>query len=67
MGKPTQRDEMPLHPKVALEPFYKWGMEFVGPIDPTSGHKKYIIVCIDYLKKWVEEKTVMVATEEKLV
>ena len=56
MGKPTQRDEMPLHLQLALEPFDKWGMEFVGPIDPLYGQKKYIIVCTDYLTEWVGEK-----------
>ena len=64
MGKPTQRDEIPLHPQVSLDPFDKWGMDFVGPIDPPFGQKKYIIVCTDYLTNWVETKAVKVATEE---
>ena len=63
----SQRDEMPLHPQVALEPFDKWGMEFFGPIYPPSKQKKYIIVCTDYLTKWAETKVVRVATEEKVV
>ena len=50
-------DEMPLHPQVALEPFDKWGMEFVGPIDPPSGKMKYIIVCTDYMTKWAEKSS----------
>ena len=49
MGKPTQRDEMPLHPQVALETFDNWDMDFVGPIDPPSRKNKYIIVCTDFL------------------
>eukprot|EP00253_Pinus_taeda_P016882 PITA_16882 len=53
MGKPTSRDEMPLQPQVALEPFDNWGMDLIGPIDPPSGKRKYIIVCIDYLTKVV--------------
>ena len=67
MGKHTPRDEMPLQPQVTLEPFDKWGMDFIGPINPPSGQKKYIIVCIDYLTKWDETKAVMVATEEKVI
>ena len=66
MGIPTERDEIPLHPHMALEPFDKWGMGFVGPIDPPSKQKKYIIVCTDYLTKWVETKAVKVETEEKV-
>jgi len=37
MGKPTPMDEMPLQPQVALEPFDKWGMYFVGLVDPPVG------------------------------
>ena len=61
-----QMDEMPLHPQVALEPFDKWGVDFVGPIDPASRQNKCIIVYTDYLTKWIEAKLVKVATEEKV-
>ena len=67
MGKPTQRDEMPFHPQMDLETFENWGMEFIGPIDPPSGQKNYIIVCTGYLTKCAETKVVKVETEEKLV
>eukprot|EP00253_Pinus_taeda_P021537 PITA_21537 len=43
MGKPTPRDEMPLQPQVALEPFDKRGMDFIGSIDPPLGQKKEIV------------------------
>jgi len=36
MGRPTPRDKMPLQPQVTFEPFNKWGMNFIGPIDPPS-------------------------------
>ena len=41
---------------------HKWGMDLIGPIDPPSRQKKYIIVYTDYLKKWVEKKAVKVGT-----
>ena len=55
-----------MHHQVSLEPFEKRCMDFIGFIDPPSGQKKYIIVFIDYLTKWVETKYVEVATEEKV-
>eukprot|EP00253_Pinus_taeda_P020193 PITA_20193 len=66
MGKPTPKDEMPVQPQVTFEPFEKWGMDFVGPINPPSKQKQYIIVCTDYLTKWVETKAIKEATEEKV-
>ena len=56
MGQPIRTDEMPLNPQMALTPFDKWGMDFIGPIDPPSNGKSYILVCIDYLTRWVEAK-----------
>eukprot|EP00253_Pinus_taeda_P023420 PITA_23420 len=56
MGRPTPIDEMPLQPQVTFAPFDKWCMDFIRPIDPPSKKKIYIIVCTDYLAKWVETK-----------
>ena len=57
---------MPLQPQVTFEPFEKWGMDFVGPINPPSKQKQYIIVSTDYLTKCAETKAIKVATEEKV-
>eukprot|EP00253_Pinus_taeda_P021739 PITA_21739 len=67
MGKPTPRDEMPLQPQVTFEPFEKWGMDFVGPMNPPSKQRSYIIVCTDYLTKWAETKAIKATKEEKVV
>ena len=41
-------------------------MDFIGPIDPPLGQKKYITVCTDYLTKWAKTKAIKVATEQKV-
>jgi len=58
---------MPLQPQVTFKPFEKWGMDFVGPVNPPSKKKSYIIVRTDYLTKWAETKVIKEETEEKVV
>ena len=47
---------MPLRPLMEARAFAKWGIDFVGPIDPPAYRTpaQYIIVARDYLTKWVE-------------
>ena len=49
-------DEMHLQPQIVVAPFDKWGIDFVGPIEPPLVGKSYILVCTDYVTKWAEAK-----------
>ena len=55
---PICKDNMPLQPMMGARAFAKWGIDFVGPINPPAYRTRaqYIIVATDYLKKWVEAK-----------
>nr|GEV00020.1 reverse transcriptase domain-containing protein [Tanacetum cinerariifolium] len=54
-GKISQRDEMPQNAIQVCEIFDVWGINFMGPFTYSKG-KKYILVAVDYLSKWVEAK-----------
>ena len=63
MGKLVQLDKMPPQTQLVVEPFEKWALNFVVPIKPPSMQKSYILVCIDYVTKWVEVRALPQAIE----
>eukprot|EP00253_Pinus_taeda_P026557 PITA_26557 len=67
MGRLVAFDEMPLHPQIAIEPFEKWAFDFVGPISQISNNKKYILLCTNYVTKWVEAKALYATTKTVVV
>jgi hypothetical protein len=46
---------MPLHHVLPDFPFSKWGLDFIGPINPPSSVGKiFILTATDYFTKWTE-------------
>eukprot|EP00253_Pinus_taeda_P018169 PITA_18169 len=58
---------MPLKPQLVIEPFERWALDFVGPINPPSNQKTYILVATDYVTKWVEAEILPRAIEESVI
>ncbi|GJS37979.1 reverse transcriptase domain-containing protein [Tanacetum coccineum] len=54
-GKISQKDEMPQNAIQVCEIFDVWGIILMGPFLSFRG-KKYILVAVDYLSKWVKAK-----------
>jgi len=52
-GNTSKRNEMPLTGIIEIEPFDCWGIDFMGPF-PSSYSFLHILVCVDYVTKWVE-------------
>ena len=44
-----------LHPVPVKSPWYHIGIDFIGPIHPTSSQgNRYILTVSDYFSKWAE-------------
>ena len=64
VGKPSWRDETQLVLYVTLQPFDKWAIDFVGPINLLGKCTSacYIITATNYLTQWVEAAPVIDCT-----
>ena len=58
IGRSLWRDEIPLSPQVMLQPFKKWAIDFLGPIQPQGKTcARYIITATEYLTRWAEAES----------
>ena len=49
----SRKNEIPLNSILEVGLFNVWGIDFIGPF-PSSCGKKYILLAVDYVSKWVE-------------
>ena len=49
----SHRFERPQDPIINCEVFDIWGIDFMGPLPSSYGHR-YILVAVDYVSRWIE-------------
>lgn len=50
----TRVPPSPLYLAIMVNPFCKWGIDFMECRPPSSSGHKYIIIIVDYFTKWAE-------------
>ena len=59
---------MPLQPVLEARPFAKWGLDFVGFINPNSSMRhQFILTATDYCTRWTEAIATKRATSEVVI
>jgi hypothetical protein len=43
-------------------PLQMWGLYLLGPLPPTQGNLRYVVVAVEYFSKWIEAKPLAMIT-----
>jgi hypothetical protein len=43
-------------------PLQRWGLDLLGPLPPTQGNLRYVVVAVEYFSKWIEAKPLATIT-----
>jgi hypothetical protein len=64
----VQKTTFPLQPVLVDFPFQQWGLDIIGPINPTSSQKhKDIITTTDYFIRWSEAVPLKVVNTSQVI
>ncbi|XP_057864631.1 uncharacterized protein LOC131072486 [Cryptomeria japonica] len=59
---------LPLQPIQVEQPFMRWGLDFIGVINPSSSAgNKWVLTTIDYFTKWTEAVALKEANESTIL
>jgi transposase InsO family protein len=59
---------MPLQPVLPDFPFSKWGLDFIGPINPPSSPGQvFVLTTTDYFTKWTEVVPLKHSQDEQVI
>jgi hypothetical protein len=43
-------------------PLQRWGLDLLGPLPPSQGNLRYVVVAVEYFSKWIEAKPLATIT-----
>jgi hypothetical protein len=64
----VKKAAFPLQPITVDSPFQQWGLDIIGPINPSSSQQhKYILTATDYFTRWSEVAPLKVVNTNQVV
>lgn len=59
---------MPLQPVIKVRPFAKWGLDFIGMINPpSSAQQRYILTATNCCTRWSEAQALKLCTNDMVI